>query len=427
MQDQRQDGYVNVLNNFGTQRDSSTAYRYEPEGLIPDMDLTMHYEGDGLFARIVDYPAEEALKHGYDFEGMDDDTKKLCNDVLDYIDWDESVITALKWSRLYGGSIIVMLIDDGGRLEDPLNYDAIRGIDELRVYERAIVTPDYTTMPEGDPGGENEESAAELPAAPAPVAEEKTKSSLQSVADGGILSTDRKGWNTSENGEHFLVGEDGSIQGGFGGKYNGEKPSAALKKKQQPKRKPPQPPAAQPAPQAAGQSQKESPKPAAQEALQDEPFDISKVPKKDINQIEKGSTRYIGSMDSLMINQAFWAGNESELPRDRKKVVEALDRNMRPIGQATSVYRYIDDEDPLFSARPGQSVTNAGYSSTTSGDHSFDRRPGKVEIRVPSTGKVYIPQNRSENETIIHRGATFKIVSRKVVDGKVDIVAELVE
>ena len=77
---------------------------------------------------------------------MDEDTKKLANSILDYLDWDESVITALKWSRLYGGSIIVMLIDDGGGLDEPLNYDAIRDIDELRVFERAIVTPDYTTM-----------------------------------------------------------------------------------------------------------------------------------------------------------------------------------------------------------------------------------------------------------------------------------------
>jgi phage-related protein (TIGR01555 family) len=142
----RKDGYINVLNNFGTQRDSSNAYQYEPEGMIPDMDLTMHYESDGLFSRIINYPAEEALKHGYDFDGLDDETKKLINKVLDYIDWDESVITALKWSRLYGGSIIVMMIDDGGNLDEPLNYDAIRDIDELRVYERAIVTPDYTTM-----------------------------------------------------------------------------------------------------------------------------------------------------------------------------------------------------------------------------------------------------------------------------------------
>lgn len=146
MQKPRKDGYVNVLNNFGTSRDSSTGYQYEADGIVPDINLTMQYENDGLFARIINYPPEEALKHGYDFDGMDEDAKKLTNDVLDYIDWDENVITALKWSRLYGGSIIVMLIDDGGRLEDPLRYEAIRSIDELRVFERAIVAPDYTSM-----------------------------------------------------------------------------------------------------------------------------------------------------------------------------------------------------------------------------------------------------------------------------------------
>jgi phage-related protein (TIGR01555 family) len=134
------------MNKFGTQRDSSTAFEYEPEGIVPDITLTQHYESDGLFSKIIDRPAEEAMKHGYDFDGMDEDTKKLLSDVLDYIDWDESCVSALKWSRLYAGAVIVMMIDDGGDVWDPVNYSAVRGIDELRVFERAVVQPDYASM-----------------------------------------------------------------------------------------------------------------------------------------------------------------------------------------------------------------------------------------------------------------------------------------
>jgi hypothetical protein len=53
---------------------------------------------------------------------------------------------------------------------------------------------------------------------------------LQSDGTGGKLNTDRKGWNTTK-GKHFLVGENGTIQAGFGGKFNGKKPGAAFKKK----------------------------------------------------------------------------------------------------------------------------------------------------------------------------------------------------
>jgi phage-related protein (TIGR01555 family) len=145
----RKDGYVNVLNKYGTQRDSSTAYQYESEGLIPDTDLTLHYENNGLFSKIIDRAAEECIKHGYDFDGIaEEQTKKLLQSCLDYIDFDEAVITALKWTRLYGGALIVMLADEGAEkdLTEPLNLDSVRGIDELRVFERPIVQPDYESM-----------------------------------------------------------------------------------------------------------------------------------------------------------------------------------------------------------------------------------------------------------------------------------------
>jgi len=44
-----------------------------------------------------------------------------------------------------------MLINDGGRLEDPLNWRNIKSIDDIRVYERAIVQPDYQSMYSYDP------------------------------------------------------------------------------------------------------------------------------------------------------------------------------------------------------------------------------------------------------------------------------------
>lgn len=62
----REDGYVNLLNKYGTKQDNSEAYKFEREPVIPDMQLTGLYEGNGLFSKIIDTPAEEALKHGFD-------------------------------------------------------------------------------------------------------------------------------------------------------------------------------------------------------------------------------------------------------------------------------------------------------------------------------------------------------------------------
>ena len=132
----REDGYVNLLNKYGTKQDNSEAYKFEREPVIPDMQLTGLYEGNGLFSKIIDTPAEEALKHGFDLNLKSDELNAFVEDALDDLEWEERAATAIKWARLYGGALIVMLIDDGRGLEEPVDWEHIRSIDELRVYER---------------------------------------------------------------------------------------------------------------------------------------------------------------------------------------------------------------------------------------------------------------------------------------------------
>lgn len=148
----REDGYVNLLNKYGTKQDNSEAYKFEREPVIPDMQLTGLYEGNGLFSKIIDTPAEEALKHGFDLNLKSNEMNAFVDEALDDLEWDEKATTAIKWARLYGGALIVMLIDDGRGLEEPVDWEHIRSIDELRVYERSIVQPDYASLYQQDYG-----------------------------------------------------------------------------------------------------------------------------------------------------------------------------------------------------------------------------------------------------------------------------------
>lgn len=145
------DGYSNILTRYGTKQDSSTAYTYSAEDIVPDMDLTDQYVGNGLFSKIIDAPAEEAVKHGYDFKLNDPDVEDFISDELDRLDWEETAATAIKWARLYGGSIIVMLVDDGCELDEPLDWDEVDEIEELLVYERAVVQPDQASLYDYNP------------------------------------------------------------------------------------------------------------------------------------------------------------------------------------------------------------------------------------------------------------------------------------
>lgn len=148
----RADGYMNMMNRYGTSKDATEHYKFNPEPAVPDDLLSQFYEGNGLFAKIIDAPAEEALKRGFELDGIkDEDVTTFCYEALDELDWEETFMTAIKWSRLFGGSIIVMLINDGGGLEDPLNWKNIKSIDDLRVYDRSVIQPDYSSMFSYDP------------------------------------------------------------------------------------------------------------------------------------------------------------------------------------------------------------------------------------------------------------------------------------
>jgi phage-related protein (TIGR01555 family) len=135
-----------MLNKYGTAQNNSTAYEFQRDGIVPDMALTEHYELNGLFSKIIDAPAEEALKHGHSLGLKQSEVSQYIYDALDKLEWEEKAATAIKWSRLYGGALGVMLINDGGGIDEPLNWRRIKGIEEIRIYERAVVTPDYTSL-----------------------------------------------------------------------------------------------------------------------------------------------------------------------------------------------------------------------------------------------------------------------------------------
>lgn len=142
----RQDGYSNLLNKYGTKQDNSIAYQYEQESIVNDLELIRLYEGNGLFAKIIDRPSEEAVKHGFDIDYRDKNITEYIEEQMDKLQLEDKFATAEKWARLYGGAIIVMLVDDGRGLEEPLDWNHVRSIEELRVFERAIVQPDYTAL-----------------------------------------------------------------------------------------------------------------------------------------------------------------------------------------------------------------------------------------------------------------------------------------
>jgi phage-related protein (TIGR01555 family) len=127
------DGWQNVLTNIGGRKDPTTAARVSAMPFFSRETLSALYRADGLARRIVDVQVEDALREWVE-----------CDDALTAefrrINAKQEVSDALKWARLFGGALIVAMVDDGQDFDQPLNRNAIRSLRQLRVYDRHRVT-----------------------------------------------------------------------------------------------------------------------------------------------------------------------------------------------------------------------------------------------------------------------------------------------
>jgi phage-related protein (TIGR01555 family) len=134
---ERLDGFNNsVIGHGNKHKDPMSNFGYTLNKIMGDGLLSSLFIGNSLAAKIVSMPADEATKH---WITVKEDRDKCIENTLNHLDAELHFADALRWSRLYGGSAILMLINDGGTLEDELNEDSIREIEGLRVFDRTQI------------------------------------------------------------------------------------------------------------------------------------------------------------------------------------------------------------------------------------------------------------------------------------------------
>ena len=133
---------VTYRSNFAPNRGNVGSF-YMPFALDRAI-LEALYRGDGFSRKVVDIPAEEMTREWIIIEGdkgeaMDEMNRLGCKAVFR---------DALRWDRLFGGSVILMGIEDGGGLDSPLSEGNIERIAFLRVYERNQLSFDKNDLDE---------------------------------------------------------------------------------------------------------------------------------------------------------------------------------------------------------------------------------------------------------------------------------------
>lgn len=133
----KNDGWANLFTSVGTSRDPLMSSMYSRDSMLSREEVESMYVGDGIGRRIIDVPAEELTRQWLKIDGEEG------GDILDAfeeIGLQASITDGLRWARLYGGAIGVLIVDDGNTLEIPLNEKAVRSVEKLHIYDRHQVT-----------------------------------------------------------------------------------------------------------------------------------------------------------------------------------------------------------------------------------------------------------------------------------------------
>jgi phage-related protein (TIGR01555 family) len=147
----RVDSWQNPLTGFGTLRDKTTYSEFLPLRALSDQQLSSLYHGDDMAARMVDVVPQEMLREGFVVETQDQDLNGVVREKFDALAVREKLLEALTWSRLYGGSAIVLGADDGRPAVTPLAAEQARSLDFLYVLDRRYLFPLTFYEKLGDP------------------------------------------------------------------------------------------------------------------------------------------------------------------------------------------------------------------------------------------------------------------------------------
>lgn len=127
------DGWMNAFTGIGTNKDKRMYTRMQGNIAMTSEELTNIFRADGIGARVVKIPAQDMTRNGFVVSG--DDSEEI-NTKLDEMSINFILQEALVLDRLFGGSVIIMYIDDGQILEMPVNILNIKNISGFQVYDR---------------------------------------------------------------------------------------------------------------------------------------------------------------------------------------------------------------------------------------------------------------------------------------------------
>ena len=115
---------INVLSGLGTSRDKTVYTTFGSARILDPFELTQLYLAEGLAYRIVRAVPEDATREWVYFP--DEKQESIISDDLLRLQVEDVFTEAGSSARLHGGSIIIMGILDGRKMDQPVNERDVR-------------------------------------------------------------------------------------------------------------------------------------------------------------------------------------------------------------------------------------------------------------------------------------------------------------
>lgn len=137
------DAFQNLVSQLGSTKDKSEFGTFTAERWLDSGELEALYEQSATHAMVVDSVVDDGTRGGYfgiTGESESFDFSTVLSDMEDN-GASEALADGQRWSRLYGGAIVVLNIDDGLPMDEPLNIDKAKSILGAHVIESRYAIP----------------------------------------------------------------------------------------------------------------------------------------------------------------------------------------------------------------------------------------------------------------------------------------------
>lgn len=147
------DGYIDIAKKLGTKTAGNTGFSLT---LADDSLFAALYVGNGLTRRFIDLVANDMTRQ---WVAIPEDTEGKALNYMKNLKAKSEIKKAIRAAKLFGGSIVFMVIDDGLEPNEPVNITNIKSIKKLKFFSRKNVVIDqsnYYTDPTSEKFGEPE-------------------------------------------------------------------------------------------------------------------------------------------------------------------------------------------------------------------------------------------------------------------------------